>query len=51
MIDLLRMLLTLGLVWCVIMLEGFQIKESSLERKLREKIGLGWNGKKRKKIE
>lgn len=51
MIDLLGMLLTLGLVWSIILLEGNPIKESALERRIREKIGLGWNGKKRKKKE
>ena len=51
MIDLLGMLLTLGLVWCVIMLEGFQVKESSIERESREKIGLGLKWKKGKKNE
>ena len=48
MIDLLGVAFTLGLVWCVLVLEGFQIKESSFERKLREKIGLGLKWKKRK---
>jgi len=47
LIDLLGVALTLGLVWCIIVLEGIQIKESSLERKLREKIGLGLKWKKR----
>ena len=48
MIDLLGMILTLGLVGCVIALEGPPIKESSWETKIREKIALGMKWKKRK---
>ena len=51
MIDLLGTLLVLGLVWSVIALEGVPIKESSWERKIREKMGLGLKWNKRKKDE
>ena len=51
MIDILGTILVLGLVGCVIALEGYQVKESSIERKLREKMGLGLKWKKRRRDE
>ena len=48
MIDLLGVILTLGLVWSIILLEGNLVRESSMERRIRDKIGLGRIGKKRK---
>jgi len=51
LIDLIGVVLTLRLVWCIILLDDNLIRESSLERRIRDKIGLGWNGKKRKRNE